>query len=230
MDLSENGYPPLSGCFNWENDDFHWFNTWIHLDFYFDSYWFIFAVCGLCGMVIPQWYIPRTVRTFFWIPHDGMTGDPTKDVRHHRGEETGGFRRHHGQGPEPCAACYFLIYIYIVYIIYIIQYVISCGQTTITWCFLACWPAKNWLIHSELKSATSIAWWPLAIRHRSAFFSPAVWAQERHCRILQSSLLYLWDVIEIVDSSWCSVVVNLLQVWFSHVFTRLESYGKRKHQ
>lgn len=177
----------------------------------------------------------RTVR----IPHDGMTADqkrrptlcPTcrtaaKDVRHHRGEETGCFRRHHGQGPEPCAACYFLREIYI----YIIQYVISCGQTTITWCFLACWPAKNWLIHSELKSATSIAWWPLAIRHRSAFFSPAVWAQERHCRILQSSLLYLWDVIEIVDSSWCSVVVNLLQVWFSHVFTRLESYGKRKHQ
>ena len=66
----------------------------------------------------------RTVR----IPHDGMTADqkrrptlcPTcrtaaKDVRHHRGEETGCFRRHHGQGPEPCAACYFLRDIYIYY-------------------------------------------------------------------------------------------------------------------
>ena len=216
----------------------NWFNT-KSPGFVF---WFIFAVCGLCGMVIPchssavytHMLGPLGFPMMGWPPIKNADRPCVRPVARLRrmcviteAKKLGVFADIMDKVQNPALrAIFWERYIYI----YIIQYVISCGQTTITWCFLACWPAKNWLIHSELKSATSIAWWPLAIRHRSAFFSPAVWAQERHCRILQSSLLYLWDVIEIVDSSWCSVVVNLLQVWFSHVFTRLESYGKRKHQ
>ena len=203
---------------------FTWISTLIHIDSFLQYVGYV-AWSFLSGIY------PGPLGPFFGFPMMGWPAIPRRMCVITEAKKLGVFADIMDKVQNPALrAIFWYIYILYIYIIYIIQYVISCGQTTITWCFLACWPAKNWLIHSELKSATSIAWWPLAIRHRSAFFSPAVWAQERHCRILQSSLLYLWDVIEIVDSSWCSVVVNLLQVWFSHVFTRLESYGKRKHQ
>lgn len=111
-------------------------NTWICTLMIFDSYDQHVAWSFFSGT-----HYVRTADGFPMMGWPPILSHLAKDVRHHRGEETGCFRRHHGQGPEPCAACYFLGYI--------IQYVISCGQATIPWCFLACWP-KNWLIHSEL--------------------------------------------------------------------------------